>query len=133
MVPLFCQFPTVPVTQRLINIREYRNWFTISIINAEKIYSDFRESAGLMGSFPKGTTWMGRDQVTIHKDIQEYGKDWVVHTHEDGDLFQIPSPFPEECHVPRVVALEQRRLQEASVTRQEAVEACAHLGKTRDR
>lgn len=112
-----------------IVVREYRNWITVSVYHAT--FEHFADSMGLMGSFPHGE-WIGRDGVTVHESMIEYGNDWVVQPAVDGDsLFQIPSPFPDKCDLPSKssVALRDRKLQESDVTRSEAYRACSHWGE----
>ena len=111
-----------------IVIREYRNWLTISIYHAT--FHNFEGSTGLMGSFPYGN-WVGRDGTTIHTDINQYGSDWVVKADLDGEIFQVPSSFPGRCDLPSTSSstLRGRKLQEATVTKEEAQKACAHWGE----
>jgi hypothetical protein len=109
-----------------IVVREYRNWITVSIYHPT--FEHFAGSTGLMGSFPHGK-WIGRDGVTVHESIIDYGNDWIVQTEHDGNsLFQSPSPFPDKCDLPSKssMALRGRKLQETIVSKAEAYEACSH-------
>ena len=105
-------------------IREYKDWISISLLHAKP--ADFRGSIGLMGSYPLAT-WYGRDGVTIHTDMNEFGSDWIIQGDVDGFLFQEPSLFPDKCALPsQDASTKRRRLHESSFTRAEALEACAH-------
>jgi len=110
-----------------IDIREYKNWITISIIYATQ--SNFGTSVGLMGRFEDGA-WIGRDNVTVHTDINEYGQDWQVQGAVDGFLFRVPSPHPKQCDMPslEMKKFRLRRLEESHVSMEEAMQACAHWG-----
>eukprot|EP00977_Amphora_coffeiformis_P003274 scaffold609_cov170-Amphora_coffeaeformis.AAC.28 len=103
-------------------IREYKGWITIGVHHPNP--EDFSDSIGLMGSFPLGT-WLGRDGVTIHKDIHEFGSDWIVQGDIDGCLFREQSPFPDKCELPSLEDTKRRRLSMTSITNEEARAACA--------
>eukprot|EP00977_Amphora_coffeiformis_P006092 scaffold1322_cov185-Amphora_coffeaeformis.AAC.2 len=104
-------------------IREYKEWISIEV--KHPCPADFVDSVGLMGSFPRGT-WYGRDGVSIHDHIDDFGNDWIVQGDFDGYLFDVPSPFPDKCNLPSLkdMATKHRRLSTASVSRAQAVEAC---------
>lgn len=107
-----------------ITVREYKDWITVGIHHAHS--RDFTDSIGLMGSHPYGT-WYGRDGVTVHRTINDFGGDWIVLDDVDGNLFREPSRFPDECEILSEEDVERRRrLDESTVTRAEARQACAH-------
>jgi len=105
-----------------IVMREYKDWITVSVLHPS--HADFKDSVGLMGSFDEGV-WLGRDGISVHKNIDEYGQDWQVRE-VDGFLFQTPSAYPERCNLPATTdkKIRLRRLEESSVTREEAWSAC---------
>lgn len=109
-------------------IREYKDWITVGVHHPDPL--DFRDSVGLMGTSPHGT-WLGRDGVTVHEDVNAFGSDWIVREDVDGDIFREPSPFPDKCHLPLVqddtatATTEHRRLSVTSITREQAERACS--------
>ena len=105
-----------------LTIREYKDWITIGVHHPSP--EDFADSIGLMGSYPQGT-WLGRDGVTLHTEIDDFGSDWIVHEDIDGNLFQEPSPFPDKCNLPSLEDTKRRRLSTSTITREEALEVCA--------
>jgi len=82
-----------------------------------------------MGRFQDGAL-VGRDNVTIHTDHDEYGKDWQVQGATDGFLFHGPSPYPKQCNLPspKNKKIKLWRLEESIISKEEAMQACAHWG-----
>jgi len=110
-----------------IDIREYKDWISISILHATR--KNFGTSSGLMGRFEDGA-WVSRDNITIHKDMNEYGQDWQVRGAVDGFLFRVPSPHPKQCELLSKAnkKIRLRRLEESTISQEEAMQACAHWG-----
>jgi len=111
-----------------IIFREYKGWITVTLINAPR--GDFGNSVGLMGNYGTGA-WLGRDGTTVHSDINAFGHEWQVHGGSDGFLFRVPSAYPKQCDIPMKHAeakLRGRRLLLPTITREEALRACAHWG-----
>jgi len=109
-------------------LRLYKNWISITVMHAHE--DDFGDSIGLMGTF-QNAAWLGRDGSTVHQDIAHFGRDWRVHGDKDGLLFQEPSPFPDHCDEPEETAAmrgRRRRLAEATISREEAMEVCEKYG-----
>jgi len=109
-------------------LRLYKNWISITVMHAHE--NDFGDSVGLMGTF-QDAAWLGRDGITVHQDIAHFGRDWRVQGDKDGLLFQEPSPFPDHCDEPEETAAmreQRRRLAEATITREEAMEVCEKYG-----
>jgi len=112
-----------------IVIREYRDWLTISLMHPSEQH--FGGSQGLMGTFPTGD-WIGRDGITIHKDITSFGIDWQTQAARDGGLlFREPSPYSDSCELPNqdTMTARHRRLEESAVGLEQAMDACAHWGQ----
>ena len=110
-----------------IDIREYKDWISISILHAT--HSNFGTSVGLMGRFEDGA-WVGRDNATVHTDINAYGQDWQVRGAVDGFLFHVPSPHAMQCDLPslRDKKIRLRRLEESIISKEEAMKACSRWG-----
>mmetsp|Transcript_1791 Transcript_1791/g.3945 ORF Transcript_1791/g.3945 Transcript_1791/m.3945 type:complete len:509 (-) Transcript_1791:98-1624(-) len=111
-----------------LTIREYKEWITISVHHPST--KDFVDTIGLMGSYPHGT-WLGRDGITLHNNVNDFGSDWIVLPDVDGHLFREQSPFPDKCEVTSTLEkTSRRRLSASSVTKAQALEACAKLVPT---
>ncbi|CAB9508401.1 expressed unknown protein [Seminavis robusta] len=100
-------------------------------VNVESsTYGDFHESSGLMGSYPSGML-LARDNSTIMEDVNEFGKEWQVHSSEPKLFHNKDGPqHPERCSMPTIsetASGRQRRLGESMITREDAEVACAHV------
>jgi hypothetical protein len=107
-----------------IRVQTYKGWVSIHI--EEPQHSDFDDSTGMLGTFPKGKR-VGRDGVTEIQDINEYGQEWQILDSEKS-LFNAAGSVqhPQKCILP-VMATEEarRRLGATEVTEEQAREACA--------
>ena len=110
-----------------LKIQTFKEWVSIHIEHPQ--HSDYDDSTGMLGSFPKGVRF-GRDGVTVIEDDNAFGQEWQVLPEEQG-LFQgrREPQHPSQCVLPQELAAESgRRLAESKqVSETEAREACAHL------
>jgi len=106
-----------------IDIREYKNWITISILHPSA--SNMNKSKGLLGRFPDGAL-VGKDGKLIHTNYDDFGQDWQV---PPGESLLGPGPFSDSCAPSQALETRRhRRLQESSITRAQATKACEHWG-----
>jgi len=87
---------------------------------------NFGTSVGMMGSFSTGEK-LGRDGVTSIEEFNDFGQEWQVLPaepklfHETGDV-----QSPTQCEIPSKFEM-RRRLDEASITIEEAEVLCSHV------
>ena len=98
-------------------------------------FEDFGSSEGLMGSFDHGLL-MGRDgeaEFVRGINTDEYGAEWQVGVGGDTSLFRDVGEgpqYPEQCKLPEVKSLNERRLRADPQFLNEAEEACDRSAKT---
>ena len=138
------QFPLAgfPVKHRVIN--DHQRTFRIDLGHGEAImlqtYKDFvrvdlktrgdtgrfGSSLGLMGTFPNGVK-LGRDNMTVYENSDEFGKEWQVQLNEP-KLFHEPGSVehPTQCIMPSLEQKKERRrrLGESSRISSAAQAAC---------
>ena len=86
---------------------------------------NFGGSLGLMGSFDERGMKLGRDEVTVFDDINEFGMEWQVLAWEAKLFHKADGPqHPAMCEMPTKMAL-RRRLAESTITLGEAEAACS--------
>jgi hypothetical protein len=88
----------------------------------------FGNTVGLLGDFDTGKT-LARDGSTVLQDFSELGNEWQVLPAEPKLFRQVSQPqFPEKCIEPEdPLGERRRRLDENSITEEEAEVACASL------
>ncbi|CAJ1934983.1 unnamed protein product [Cylindrotheca closterium] len=94
----------------------------------------FGNTVGMLGDFRTGKT-LARDRATEMHDFRELGNEWQVHPH-DMMLFHITEQpqFPTQCLEPEDPrGARRRRLEESSVSLDDAEKACADLTDELDR
>jgi len=84
----------------------------------------FKDSVGLLGSFPTGA-WLARDKVTIINDANSFGQEWQVLEHEAKMFHEVEGPQQplKKCEIPSTLNM-RRRLSERTMTQNEAERAC---------
>jgi len=105
-----------------IDIREYKSWITVTFLHPSA--SNLGMSTGLLGRFPDGAM-LGRDGETIHTSYDAFGQDWQV---PPGESLLGPGPFSDSCVPVQAQKRHLRRLEEASITREQAMAVCEHWG-----
>eukprot|EP00980_Cylindrotheca_fusiformis_P018252 scaffold5930_cov177-Cylindrotheca_fusiformis.AAC.7 len=103
---------------------DYKNGSAESVGNA----------VGMLGNFHTGKT-LARDGATELHDFSVYGNEWQVLPHDAMLFHDISMPqFPKKCMEPEDPQGERRRrLDESSVTEEDAEAACASLPDPMDR
>ena len=93
----------------------------------------YGKSVGMLGDFKTGKT-LARDGKIIH-DFHEFGDEWQVRPTDDMLFHDVEKPqFPTKCMMPEDPQGERRRrLDESSVTEEQAEAACANLTDPLDR
>jgi len=108
-----------------ITLTTFKNLVAVSINAGQESAKYFNRSVGVMGSFDGKL--LARDGATVMEDMNAFGQEWQV-TEEEPSLFrESRAPqHPSKCILPAAKASKQRRLG-ATIARQAAVSACAHL------
>ncbi|CAJ1928789.1 unnamed protein product [Cylindrotheca closterium] len=109
-----------------IEIMTYKEFVGVKMIGATE--ESFGSATGIIGDFKTGKTY-ARDGVTELSDFNELGMEWQV-LPSDGKLFhELARPqFPERCYLPEDPRGERaRRLDESSISEEQAEAACAGL------
>jgi len=115
-----------------IVISTYREFVKVDFVNGSS--ESFGKSVGVLGDFNTGKT-LARDGVTELYDYSELGNEWQVQPSE-GMLFKdVRQPqFPRKCLLPEdPQGQRRRRLDESSVSVEQAEAACASLPTMLDR
>jgi hypothetical protein len=109
-----------------IHLKTFKEFVGVKIIGASE--SSFGNSTGITGDFATGNTY-ARDGSTILNEFDTLGQEWQV-LPNDGLYFHEVSPpqFPELCWLPEDPRGDRkRRLDESSLTVEQAEAACSHL------
>lgn len=111
---------------QIVFVRSVKNMLRVEVDGGEE--KDFGNSLGLMGTYGDGIL-MGRDEVTVMNDYNEFGQEWQVHP-TDPQLFHSPSgpQYPEKCRMP-TTSQTKRRLA-SSISTGDAERACSHVNKS---
>jgi len=109
-----------------IQFKTFKEFVGVKIVGASE--SSFGSSTGITGNFASGKTY-ARDGSTILNDYNALGQEWQVLPSDGLYFHQVSQPqFPEKCWVPEDPRGERRRrLDESSVTEEQAEAACSHL------
>jgi len=115
-----------------ILVSSFKEFLKVEFENASE--EAFGNTIGLLGDFKNGKT-LARDGVTVLDDFTELGQEWQV-VPADGHIFHESSKpqFPELCIEPEDPRGERaRRLEESSISEEQAETACAQLKDPVDR
>ncbi|KAL3935631.1 MAG: hypothetical protein SGBAC_008887 [Bacillariaceae sp.] len=117
-----------------IEINTFREFVGVKVVGATE--ESFGSSVGITGNFTNGNT-LARDGATVIDDFTQLGLEWQVVPSLDGVLFKEPSKpqYPELCFLPENPRGKpiRRRLAEASITEEQAQQACAGISNKSDR
>jgi hypothetical protein len=115
-----------------ILIATYKEFVRTELLGSNE--DAFENSVGLFGDFKTGKT-LARDGITAIDDFAAYGREWQVLPSESMLFHDVSEPqFPQQCIEPEDPRGDRRRrLDESSVTEEQAEEACAHLKTAMDR
>jgi hypothetical protein len=126
-IDLSSKYPGVKIA-----IMTFKEFIKVEFIGATK--EAFGNAVGMMGEFETGKT-LGRDGSTVIEDFNELGNEWQVGA-SDTMLFHDTSDpqFPKRCVLPEdPQGQRRRRLEETSVSIEQAEKACASLTDELDR
>eukprot|EP00980_Cylindrotheca_fusiformis_P002567 scaffold609_cov130-Cylindrotheca_fusiformis.AAC.3 len=115
-----------------IVISSYKEFVKVDYQGAT--HASVGNAAGMLGNFLTGD-FLARDGVTKMNDFTDYGNEWQVLPHDNMLFHDIEQPqFPEKCIEPEDPRGDRRRrLDESSVTEEQAEAACASLTDPLDR
>eukprot|EP00980_Cylindrotheca_fusiformis_P001048 scaffold288_cov97-Cylindrotheca_fusiformis.AAC.6 len=96
--------------------------------------ASFGNSVGMLGNFVTGETF-ARDGVTVINDFSEFGNEWQVLPMDDMLFHSVEQPqFPKRCLEPEDPrGQRRRRLEESTITVEDAEIACSILKDFYDR
>lgn len=117
---------------QVISLSAFKEFVKVSFGDSSE--EAFGNTVGILGNFKTGET-LSRDGVTVLDDFTELGQEWQVMP-SDGHLFRETShpQFPDTCLEPDDPRGDRmRRLDESSVTEEQAEAACAQLKDEFDR
>jgi len=119
-----CEFVIDLGTNEAITLKTWNSFVTVNIQRPR--VEHFRGSLGLLGHFPTGRK-VARDGKTILNDLNEFGQEWQVLGSESKLFHTVEGPqYPSRCEIPSSGEM-RRRLEESTVTVEEAEIACAHV------
>lgn len=108
-----------------IIIKIYKEFLRVKMSGNDEVWGN---SVGLLGNYHTGET-VGRDGASVFDDYYKFGSEWQVKP-TDPKLFKtLEKPqHPEQCQLPdNPVGDRRRRLEEASVSIEDAEKACSTL------
>jgi hypothetical protein len=111
--------------QKII-LSSYKEFLRVNFQNGNE--DSFGNCIGILGDYKSGKT-LSRDGVSVIDDFVELGEEWQVHPHEPMLFHRNEEPvFPQKCIEPEDPRGDRRRrLDESSITEEQAEKACAHL------
>jgi len=114
-----------------IQITTWKEFVAVDFMHAS--FEAYGKSVGMLGDYKTGET-LSRDGSIIH-DFHEFGDEWQVRPTDDMLFHDVEKPqFPTKCMIPEDPQGERRRrLDESSVTEEQAEAACARLTDPLDR
>jgi len=109
-----------------IIVQIYKEFVRVKFMDGKE--EVFGNTVGLMGDYKTGKTF-ARDGTTVINDFTELGDEWQVLPSEPKLFHEVSHPqFPEQCIHPEDPRGERkRRLDESSISVEQAEEACATL------
>jgi len=115
-----------------VEIHAFNEFVRVDIVGATE--ESFGNTVGMLGDFKTGKT-IARDGVTEIHDFRDFGKEWQALPEEDILFHDVTEPqFPQKCieaEDPR--GERRRRLEESSITEEEAEKTCGHVKDILDR
>lgn len=115
-----------------IEISAYKEFLRVDFKNGSA--EAFGNTVGLLGDFNNGKT-LARDGTTVMDVFAEFGNEWQVLPTENMLFHEVSEPqFPKKCIEPEDPRGERRRrLDESSVTEEQAEAACGKLNDESER
>jgi hypothetical protein len=104
----------------------YKEFVKVDFVNGSE--ESYGNTMGMLGDFKTGET-RARDGTTVIDDFTQFGNEWQVRPFEDMLFHDISDPqFPKRCIEPEDPQGERRRrLDESTVSEEQAEKACAQL------
>jgi len=107
-------------------VKTWNSFVGVNLYNSK--YEQFKDSVGLMGSYPAGMK-LARDNTTTIDDLNKFGQEWQVLSSEPKLFQKMKHPqFPERCEIPSNSEM-RRRLVESKVSLKDAKKECANVRK----
>jgi len=107
-----------------IIFKTWNSFVSVQVKNAK--HKDFKNSVGLMGSFPRGIK-LARDNTSVVDEVDAFGQEWQVLASERNLFHNIAGPqHPNHCEIPSHSEM-RRRLGDSVVTTEQAKKACANV------
>eukprot|EP00980_Cylindrotheca_fusiformis_P010174 scaffold2263_cov139-Cylindrotheca_fusiformis.AAC.1 len=115
-----------------IEISTWNEFVKVNFLNGS--VAAFGKTVGMLGDFKTGKT-LARDGVTELHDFWALGKEWQVRPTDDMLFRHVEQPqFPKQCVEPEDPQGERRRrLEESSVSEEDAEKACSAIEDPLDR
>jgi hypothetical protein len=108
----------------MIIFKTWNSFVSVQVKNAK--HMDFKNSVGLLGSFPRGTK-VARDNISVVDEVDAFGQEWQVLASEKNLFHNIAGPqHPARCEIPSHLEM-RRRLGDSIVTSEQAEKACANV------
>jgi hypothetical protein len=110
----------------------YKEFIKVDFVNGSE--ESYGNSMGMLGDYKTGET-RARDGTTVIDDFTQFGNEWQVLPSEDMLFHALSDPqFPKKCIDPEDPQGERRRrLDENTVSVEQAEKACAQLQHPLDR
>jgi hypothetical protein len=126
-IDLSSKYPGVKIV-----LGTYKEFVSVEFVNSSE--EAFGKAVGLFGDFKTGKTF-ARDGFTVLDDFTELGHEWQVLPAEVMIFHDSSEPqFPQMCIDPEDPRGERRRrLDESSVTEEQAEASCARIPNAADR
>jgi hypothetical protein len=117
---------------QMIEISAWKEFVRVNFKNGSE--ASYGKTVGMLGDFKTGKT-LSRDGVTVMDDFWALGNEWQVLPTEDMIFHSVEQPqFPKKCIQPEDPQGERRRrLEESSITEEQAEKACSGIKDPLDR
>lgn len=109
--------------KEFIKVHVHKDMVNVEVSSSQATKANFGTSVGMMGRYPDGAL-LARDGTTIIDDHDLFGQEWQVDKTENGDLFQSPSPYTNQCLPPNLVEQDRRRLGQQTISEDAAAAVC---------
>jgi len=115
-----------------IYISTYKEFIRVDFLNTSE--EAFGNVDGILGNYKTGKT-VARDGQTVINDFNDLGNEWQVRPSDNVLFHDVANPqFPQRCVLPEdPQGKRRRRLEESSVSLEDAEKACAKLADELDR
>jgi hypothetical protein len=117
---------------QMIEVSAWKEFVRVDFKNGSE--ASYGNAVGMLGDFKTGKT-LSRDGVTVMDDFWALGNEWQVLPTDDMLFHSVEQPqFPKKCIEPEDPRGERRRrLEESSITEEQAEKACGGIKHPLDR